>query len=611
MSKITSACLLLLAGILLFSCEKDKNSPTIQISDFDFHHSYYVRDTIAIEYTVTGSDFDSICLYANDELYKTQTNLENVIYFISQSSKDYDIHLKIFYNSGKYNESKPIHIDVYYLGNPELTLVCTRIDGDRNYFVGEKLNITVKPKWVSTNLSYIKQVTLFLNNENLGTRYVQPYSYETPVISKPDNMVTLQLIDTANHVYIVEIPLDVSFNTPPAIEFGFKHYNNHLAGYYYSTDPIIFSIKGTDNVVTSNVDFYLDGKYLATDSINLNYYVYRELEVDTIKPGKHTAYCIAFDDRGDSTIAEVISFVIYKTIDTKDKITDIERTDTKSIVYAASKTKLYILNPESEVITEIIELPFQNATSLDYISAENKLYIGFSNGRLISFDEDANKFTTILNTALPSIEDLRIDSELHVAVIISGLNIYLLDLITKSLTLGPVTVFEGSTLIMDEANKIVIAGGDPGISSSKLFRLQYNSTSITLLAQKVFQQYIEKLILKPGSTIFTIMDYHRTYNLAYYTYDYTDFAKKGQYNCNQPQAACYSTDGNIFFIGNDIENYIKMYNAANFSLLDSLYIPLTDYNDVDHILTNTYSSKLVIATRNVFYDEVKIIFVRL
>jgi hypothetical protein len=143
MSKISSACLLLLAGILLFSCGKEEDGPTIQISGFDIHRSYRVRDTIDVEYTVAGSGFDSICWYVNNELYKTPTNLENVFYFIPLSSGEYDIQLKIFYNSGKHNESEPVHFQVSNFSDPELTLVCTRIDGDRNYFVGEQLNITV------------------------------------------------------------------------------------------------------------------------------------------------------------------------------------------------------------------------------------------------------------------------------------------------------------------------------------------------------------------------------------------------------------------------------------------------------------------------------------
>jgi len=611
MNKITSGCLLILACILLFNCRKEDNSPSVRISDPDANHFYYARDTVKIDYTINGSGFDSICLYVNDSIYKTQINPEYVFDFIPESSGQYQLKLKIFYYSNKNSESKTLSLEVYSLGNPDLRLVCTRIDGDKNCFVGEKLNITVEPQWSWMNLSNIKQVTLFLNNINLGIRYLQPYSYETPTIINSENIVKLVLVDTANHIYNIEMPLNIPFNTPPAIEFGIRYQNNITSGYYYSTDPIIYNISGSDNVVTRYVDYYLDDTYLATDSINKSNFVYRELKIDPLKQGKHTGYCIAFDDRGDSTISAVVDFVIYKAIDINDKIIDIGHTDDKNRIYATSKTKLYIINSESEEISKIIELPFHDAASIDFVSEENKLYIGFSDGHLIYYDEVTGKFTTILNSEITSIGVIKIDPDLNIAILISDTKILLLNLLTKSLTPGPINLYNGSRLIMDKVNKIVIAGGEPGISRSNLFQLKYNSKSVNLIDQKEFSLYIDKLLFKPGSSVFAIKENSRTYCTAVKTFDYNNFIEKGQYSSNQPQSACYSTDGKMFFIGNDIDKFIKVYNTDNFSLMNSSYIPLTDYNNVEQMVTNTDNSKLVLFTTNTFYDEVKIIFVRL
>ncbi len=611
MNKIISICIMILGIISLFNCEKEESNPSIRISNLNIYKNYYVRDTIKINYIVNSKEFDSISLYVNDSIYKTQTNPENVFYFIPDSSGQYSLKLKIFYNSNEINESKTIFLQVLNLKNPALKIDCTRIDGDKNYFVGEKLNIIVVPEWDWMNLGFIKKVTLFLNNENLGTKYLPPYSYETSIITNSENTVKLEIIDTANHIFLIDIPLHVPVNTPPNIEFGFRHQNNILSGYFYSINPIIFSINGSDNVVTRYVDYYLDDKYIATDSINKDYFAYRELIVDTIKPGRHSSYCVAFDDRGDSTISDVKDFVIYKTIDIDDKIIDIENTENKSIIYAVSKSKLYIINPEIEEITNIINLPFQDPTSIDFVSEENKLYIGFSDGHLIYFDEATSDFTTILKSEITNIEDIKIDHEFHIAILISDKNILLLNLLSNNLTFGPISVYNGSKLIMDQINKTIITGGNPGISRSNLYKLYYTSNSISLIDQKGFLLYIDKLLLKPGSSIFTIKENSGIYCTSYKTFDYNNFIEKGQYRSNQPQSACYSTDGNRFFIGNDLEKYIKVYNTNNFSLMNSIYIPLTDYNNVEHIITNTDNSKLVLATRNVFYDEVKIIFVRL
>lgn len=611
MKKILSGCLILLTCFLLVNCTKEYNSPTIKIADLDDHHYYYARDTIKIDYTINGSGFDSICLYINDSIYKTQIDPKYVFNFIPERSGQYQLKLKIFYNSNKNNESKTLSLQVYDLSNPDLRLVCTRIDGDKNFFVGEKLNIIVEPQWFWINLYEIKQVTLFLNNENLGTRYLQPYSYETSNIINSENIVKLELIDTANHIYNIEMPLIVPFNTPPAIDFGIRYQNNIISGYYYSTDPIIYSISGTDNVVTHYVDYYLDDKYLDTDSINKSNYAYRELNIGMLKSGKHAGYCIAFDDRGDSTISPVVDFVIYKAIEINDKIIDIERSDDKSKIFATSKTKLYLINPESEEISKTIDLPFDDATTTDFVSKENRLYIGFSDGHLVCYDEVTSKFTTILNSEITSIGDIKIDADLHIALLISGEKVLLLNLMTKGLTPAPITVYNGSKLIMDQVNKIAVTGGDPGTSTSSLFKLKYNSNSMTLIDQKEFSLFIDKLLLKPGSSAFTIKENSRTYCTAFRTFDYNNFIENGLYSSFQPQSACYNTDGKMFFIGNDSDKYIKMYNTDNFSLLNSLYIPLTDYNDVEHCITNQDNSKLVLFTTNVFNDEVKIIFVRL
>lgn len=611
MKKILSGCLMLLTCLILVNCTKEYNSPTIKIADLDDHLYYYARDTIKIDYTINGSGFDSICLYVNDTIYKTQIDPRYVFNFIPERTGQYQLKLIIFYNSNKNNESKTLSLQVYDLSNPDLRLVCTRIDGEKSFFVGEKLNIIVEPQWFWINLYEIKQVTLFLNNENLGTRYLQPYSYETSNIINSENIVKLELIDTANHIYNIEMPLIIPFNTPPTIDFGIRYQNNIISGYYYSTDPIIYSISGTDNVVTHYVDYYLDDKYLDTDSINKSNYAYRELNIGTLKPGKHTGYCIAFDDRGDSTISPLTDFVVYKAIDINDKIIDIERSNDKSRIYAASKTKLYLINPESEEISKTIDLPFHDVTTTDFVSKENRLYIGFSDGHLIHYDEVTGKFTTILNSEITSIGDIKVDADLHIALLISGEKVLILNLPTKGLTPAPITVYIGSKLIMDQVNKIAVTGGDPGTSRSSLFKIKYNSNSMTLIDQKEFSLFIDKLLLKPGSSAFTIKENSRTYCTAFRTFDYNNFIEKGLYSSFQPQSACYNTDGKMFFIGNDSDKYIKVYNTDNFSLLNSLYIPLTDYNDVEHCITNQDNSKLVLFTTNVFNNEVKIVFVRL
>jgi hypothetical protein len=598
--------------MLLFNtCRKDNSLPEIHIIDFRNHGFVNVQDTVQIKYSISNTDVDSVCLLINDSVFASQVRPENIFYFIPESSGNYSIKLSAYRNDGERFTSEVVFIFVNALNTPYLRLVATRLDGNKDFFLGEELLITVEPEWYLDSMKYVKQLSLYLNNDSLGTKYFSPYIFETGPTEQINNVIHIKLTDTAGYIYNIEKQLVVPKNTPPKIEFGFRHYNNLKSGFYYSVNPIIFNINGTDNIITKYVDFYLDSKYIATDSVNTSYYVYRELQVDTISPGKHIAYCIAYDDRGDSTISGKVGFEIYKTIDINDKIIDIVKADDKTLIFAISGSFLYKINPISEDITAKYTLPHQNPTSIDYVNEENKLYIGFKDGNISCFDNSINNFQNLISSVVSNIGDFEIDNDLNLGILISDTSLNLLNLKTEKLISCPTLVYKGSALAIDRINKTIIAGGDPHTSSSWLYKFKYNTDSITLIDKKEIYQFIEEIKLLPDYNEFTIIEKHGSYCYGYEAININDFTLRGKYVSDIPSTGCYSSDGTKFFIGEDFDNNILIYNTNNFKVAGYHYIPLIDYNDVSLMITNADDSKLILATSNVFYEEVKLIFIRL
>jgi hypothetical protein len=598
---------------VISTCKKDNSyRHFIKILNDSINLSIiYVRDTLKIDYDVDEDDLKSIYLVVDDSINNVQTTPLYYFNFIPGSTGTYKVKLIANYFTRSTVESEMIWIFVNPL-NLQLRLKCNRIDGNKYYFVGEEISIEVQPKYDWMIIDNLKKIQLFLNGYDLGIKTSPPFVFETPEIQSSDNLVYIELIDSANHFHQINMELYVPENTPPEIELSFKHSNVIMSGYYYSTDDVILSIEGSDNVYVDYVDFYFENQYVATDSVKSDFFFGREQNLGALEAGIYQMYCIAYDDRGVPTTSETIECLVYTAFDINDDIVDIETTPDPSLVYLISSTNLYRLDPISENIIEIINLPGSNANTVDYVNEQQKLFIGFDDGQLTAWDEVQHQLIPYPTSGIDNIKDIEIDNELNKAILISNYQVIQLNLSDGSFTAGSVALYDGSTLIYNSTTKNIIAGGRPGASIGNVYKLKLENDSLITINSASIGGYAAKLIQHPNKNQFLIQIFHTVYCLGYSLYSGDEFGQfLGQYETYQPQCATFSTIGNQIFLGNNWDSEIVVFNTDSYSELKTKYIPLGSYNDINHMTTNANDSKLILTTHNVFYDDVKVIFVRL
>jgi len=604
---------------ILFSCKKEEiienlpkaQLPEISIINFDENKQYFQLDTISINYELNDFELDSICLFIQKKLIQTQIIPQNKFIFIADSAGSNKITLAAFYND-TIQDIVEKNLQVYKTYNDvSLLLNCSTTDGDKNYFVGEKLIIYVEPMyeigWLQ--ITKFKEITFYLNGIKLGTKYSLPFVFETGIISETDNTVKLEMVDKENHIYFEELQLKVPVNTPPVIKYGYKYKYGVTPGYFYSLDPIFFSTDGSDNVSINYIEYYIDDKLFTTDIVNLNYFNYRELSAGLLPAGKHTSYCIAYDDRGTSTKSEILNFINYGTVQIDKDMVDLERTMDKNFVYAISGSTLFKINPVDEVIEKQFPLPFQDATCMKYVSESKRLYIGFQDGHLIYFNELSNEFTTILSSAISNIVDLEIDNSLNRAIVVSIKKILLFDLSANSILDEFSSSEEINSLAIDSQNKIIIASANPHSTGGYLYKLNYNSNSITLNQQKYGIGFPLKILFKKNYNVFTVLT-NGSYGFnSYYT---NNLSNAGRFSESYTVGAgCYSSDGNYFYMDNNFLDLIDYCNTSDYLINKTCYLPLEGHNQVEFLTTNADDSKLIILTDDVFDNDVKLVFVRL
>jgi hypothetical protein len=454
-----------------------------------------------------------------------------------------------------------------------------------------------------------KEITFYLNGENLGIKYSLPFVYETGIIDRTENTVELAMVDKENHIYSEVMQLTVPVNTPPEIEYEFKYKYGVKPGYFFSIDPIVFSTSGSDNVNIHYIEYYIDGNFYITDTVNTDYLTYHEIDARLLSAGEHTSYCIAYDDRGISTTSETLHCVIYGTVQIDQDIVDIERTLNANVVYAITDSILYKINPVDENIEQQFPLPYLGASCVKFDSETQRLYIGFQDGHLVYFEELSNNFTTIPSTSISDITDLEIDHSLNRAMIVSNEKIVLFDL-SSDLILDEFSSTEIiNSLAIDKQNKIVIASANPHSTGGYLYKLNYSASSISLNQQKYGIGFPLKIQFKSNYEVFTVITNGSHGFNSYYT---NNLATAGRFSeTYSVGTGCYSSDGSRFFMDIILDDLIDFCSTSDYSIYQTCYLPLESHNQVEFLTTNSDDSKLIVLTDNVFYDDVMLVFINI
>jgi hypothetical protein len=604
---LIAACLIIITGVIWIGCQKDKKVPiTIEVTDVLMSNYLYIGDTIRISYQATEAGLDSVCLFLNDTLNQKRTQAIDEFTIVPTYIFNHRIWLVAYYSSGEKSVSRHVEFTVSPHTFPMIYFNVKRHDGKQSYFVGEQLSINLYGK-NGNNLEFVKQLRIFLNDEFLGVATQAPFSFETPIITLAENELKITIIDTADRSGVVYKALTVPHDTPPIIELGFDYIHNVKPGYFFSTDSIFLEISGKDNVTTHYVDYYLNGDFAVRDTVNSEIYYHRRKNIGKFPSGTHKAYCIAYDDRGNSTVSNTLIFKVYGAIDLDIEIMDVVNTDHPNVIYAISSNELYKINPETESIEKAFDLPYQSATCLSYDRESDKLYIGFSNSHLVYFDILTETFGSDLIVNNLNVFDLEIDHEYGVALFISNGSVSMINLNNGEYFSLMLDIKTESTLIVNRTDKEIIAGGNPSSSSDVFFRLLYTPNSLEYIDQKSFYGYADKLLQRPEHDSFVILG---SSNNTVKSYNFSNWLEIGSFIHNdRSKIGCYSNSGLTFYLGPDSKNYLNLFGASDFILSGKKYIPLRGFNYGKLMVINSDNSWLILTTTNTLYNDVKIVFI--
>lgn len=598
---------IILMWFLVAGCKKEAD-PGIRITNLAQSQTVFESDTLRIQYHASTTGLDSVCLVINDVKQETQTAPLNFFNYIPTGEGSWlaQLRLDAYYKSGIVKSTEIYYINVSNLITPPLRYLVSRFDGLSNYFVGEKLSITIQA--IEGDLKEFKKIKVYLNEIDLGTSIAAPYIFISEAVVKSENTINVELTDQSNRIHHVKMQMTVPVNTPPVVTYYLNYNENAEHGAYLSSDSISTVFSGFDNIKIDHVDVILDNQKVTSFIIN-NSSGHKVINLGYLPTGSHSVYCNTYDDRGLSSKSVIIPFSVFGGFELADPILDLEYSDKAEITFALSKSKLYVINPVREELTKVIELPYSDATSMDFVPEENSMYIAFNQGKLFRWNGSSQLFSEIALSAIPGIQDIEIDA-VHNAVMISNNKLLFYNILTGKRSSGAVALNDGATLVFDKSEKLVVSGGFPHSSGGYIYEHKLISDSLHYLRRDYTGGFAEKIQLDPTNNRYIISG-RSGYRTGVTTYDLISFSIVGVLNVLYPLYATFSTDGNLVFVGDDNNHNISVFDPKNNSLIKEIAIPTGVYNTINMFGPNINNTALIVVRKHIFKPEGRIFFVRL
>ena len=180
----------------------------------------------------------------------------------------------------------------------------------QNPVAGQTVTGTITVEISATDNIGVEQVNLSIDGIPRDTLSTFPYTYEWDTTSETDDedhVISIIVSDSSDNISYVP-PVSVFVNniiddiTPPVASIS-----NPLSGQTVS-DTVSFTVQAVDDFGVNNVEFFIDGESIGTDSTE-SY----QIEWDTTpleNESQHTLSAYVTDDAGHTTIAQPILVTI-------------------------------------------------------------------------------------------------------------------------------------------------------------------------------------------------------------------------------------------------------------------------------------------------------------
>ncbi len=577
--------------------EKDDNQidsySSIRITNEEKHIEIALGDTIICSYDYVGNSIDSLFMVSTFAIYKILNPEEtgNVRYIASNTSFD-EVYFVAFPNNDSICISDTLNIRIYNKKYPKIILDCQSKNHEGPYYLGDELQLQVNKEYSNQSFEPFINSKLYFNNQYLGNCENPPYLFETPAANLPDNHIEFTLIDTAQRGYEFEFELSLVENPLPEISVGFKYRHNIKAGYYTSSDIVTLCAEGSDDYLVDSIEYYIDDILIESRSIKDQYFFSEELRIGTMQAGMHSCYCIAYDNRGAFAKSESKDIVVYQSFAVPDKIVDLVKTDNDKLLYAITENTLIQIRTDLDSVSSV-DLPYSGATSLFYDSKTQSLYTSFSDGKLVSYHQATQTFSTELNSELDNIQDFIVDGTTGVAI--SNQKVTLFNVDTKEVVESDIETEKYSKIVLDAANQVVYAGGTSGVSRSMVYKIAYTNNSLNVVAAEDIGGYSTKLTLSPSQNYLMVV---RANAYSFTEYDNNSLTEANVYSFGgYSYTGSYNTSGDLFYAA-DMDGGLQYFDTSDKILKGNIYVPLLTYEDVTHLEPSQDDSCFIMAIEN-------------
>lgn len=591
---------------LLWSCTKVFDEVTVEIHVDQYFGAKGNKPT-EIPYTVHGVKIDSICLIVDGVIHNTQYQVEKNIILIGEPNTGPIIAISVYHHSGLITSSERIPIRISSYKKPEIEMQITNTSGDSECFLGEQLQITFKSNTHNFDINACQQMSLSINGRDLGTLTERPFKFESHVITTKVNLIELEIIDELGVGHTYEETIEVSVNPPTEIEFQFSSFYGS-SNIFFNDEPVRLYIYARENTKVDHIDFYLN--HVLTHVVDVDNSYYSDYpNIDTLSAGKHELYCIICDDRGNSIQSETLYINMNKviSIDYDDKFIDTETTNDENVIYAISETKLFIINPVSEEMTNVL-LPYTNAVAIDYVEEMKMLFIAFEFGQLIVWDETHNSFTDVSTGVFSNIRDIEIDYEHQKTFLISNAKLYSFGLDLGDTVVSSIPLEENSCLAFNKENDVIIVGGNTLSTGNKFYKMKFESNSFIRITQKRFGRFVNEISINPNTNELIF----RSGSSSGMVWDIDDFGNDNVYfDIHSPRSVAYNYNYSEIALGEDSDDKLHFYDAVNYNKLYECRLPYITYESTKFLIPSHDPKKWVLFIENGMGDKAKAVFLNL
>ncbi|TVQ14514.1 MAG: hypothetical protein EA361_07680 [Bacteroidetes bacterium] len=599
MKKVNHALIFIVSVVLFWvniSCEKEleeKYDVFILTLHSETYNPIQVGRTLEIAYELSNTNIDSLSLLVDNQIVAFSSDTIGSFFYSFDCAGTYFLQVDIYRNN-KVVASSYVY-EVLATNNliSNFLVRFLRYDSNPQVFVGESLKLLIRSRMDMYD-ELLTKATVYFNGDSLDTfTTAPPWSLITPETSSVGNLVEIEITDTLACTYRIKFPIEVPENTPPEITLSIFPKYFLSEDYYYPWHTPQLSLEGRDNTMVSHADFYINGSYFGTKEIDEKIFYSEIYDVEGLSAGIHDVYCIAYDDRGLSTVSNQVTLVVYEGCEQEENIVEVARASGNK-VYAISSGKLMLIDYNHLCNIAFFELPDNTATSMAYAREAGKIFIGFENGDIVRFEEASGQFYPVFSDpSIVNIQDMDVDYESSKLLFVSASHLHMYNLMNETLATVSPPVFQGSKLIINKDSKFLITGGKLNSSGFNLYRYYYGHNGLVPTDDNVFfaQTYFKRLSKRPGYNQFVTSARYGSHAYGFFDYEHTGTFRPGLNDSGMGYSVSgvYSADGSNFYISKGF--YIYECDANTYELTRRFDVP---ERNPRFMMPNEYGNKLLV-----------------